>query len=45
MFIIEVNENRLAAGKAGERKHGHFVRTDRMGIADEEPVPVYIMCR
>jgi hypothetical protein len=41
-FIFEVKDNRLVAGSEQEKKEGHFTRIDRIGIADEEPVPVYI---
>jgi hypothetical protein len=41
-FIVEVNDNRLVAGDERERKQGRFVRIDRMGISDGEPVPVYL---
>jgi hypothetical protein len=42
VFIFEINENRLAAVSEQEREKGYFIRIDRMGIPDEEPVSVYI---
>jgi hypothetical protein len=41
-FIIEAKDNRLVAVNEEEREKGHFIRIDRMGIPDEEPVPVYL---
>jgi hypothetical protein len=42
VFIFEIKDNRLAAAGEQERGKGHFIRIDRMGIPDEEPVSVYI---
>ena len=42
VFIFEINDNRLVAANEQEREKGHFIRIDRMGIPDEEPIPVYL---
>jgi hypothetical protein len=41
-YIFEINDNRPAAVNEEERKKGHFIRIDRMGIPDGEPVLVYL---
>jgi hypothetical protein len=41
-FIFEINDNRLVATSEQERGRGHFIRIDRLGIPDEEPVQVYL---
>ncbi|MDR3129911.1 MAG: hypothetical protein LBU18_00005 [Treponema sp.] len=41
-FIFEIKDNRLVAANEQERGKGHFIRIDRMGIPDENPLPVYL---
>jgi hypothetical protein len=40
-FIFEVKDNRLVAVNEQERKEGRFIRIDRMGIPEGEPIRVY----